>query len=60
MLATTYRHPYKVRAEQVREPVIEHPDDAIVRVTRSCPDPPHQPANAEILHSIVFRDPRAH
>lgn len=36
MLATTYRHPYRVRAEHVPEPVIEHPNDAIVRVTRSC------------------------
>ena len=36
MLATTYRRPYKVRAEQVPEPVIEHPNDAIVRVTRTC------------------------
>jgi S-(hydroxymethyl)glutathione dehydrogenase / alcohol dehydrogenase len=36
MLATTYRRPYKVRAERVPEPVIEHPNDAIVRVTRSC------------------------
>ncbi len=36
MLATTYRRPYRVRAEQVPEPVIEHPNDAIVQVTRSC------------------------
>ena len=36
MLATVFRRPYKVRAEHVREPAIEHPDDAIVRVTRSC------------------------
>jgi threonine dehydrogenase-like Zn-dependent dehydrogenase len=36
MLATTYRHPYRVRAEHVPEPVIEHPNDAIVRVTRTC------------------------
>lgn len=36
MLATTYRRPYKVRAAHVPDPVIEHPDDAIVRVTRSC------------------------
>ena len=36
MLATTYRRPYRVRAEQVAEPRIEHPGDAIVRVTRSC------------------------
>jgi len=36
MLATTYRRPYKVRAAHVPDPVIEHPDDAIVRVTRTC------------------------
>ena len=36
MLATTYRRPYRVRAAQVPEPVIEHSDDAIVRVTRAC------------------------
>ncbi len=36
MLATSYRRPYKVRAEQVPDPLIEHPNDAIVRVTRSC------------------------
>ena len=36
MLATTFRRPYKVRAEHVPEPVIEHPNDAIVKVTRSC------------------------
>jgi threonine dehydrogenase-like Zn-dependent dehydrogenase len=36
MLATTYRRPYRVRAEQVADPVIEHPNDAIVQVTRTC------------------------
>ncbi|GAB2512387.1 zinc-dependent alcohol dehydrogenase [Lysobacter humi (ex Lee et al. 2017)] len=36
MLATTFRRPYKVRAEHVPDPVIEHPNDAIVRVTRTC------------------------
>jgi threonine dehydrogenase-like Zn-dependent dehydrogenase len=36
MLATTYRRPYRVRAEQVSDPVIEHPNDAIVQVTRTC------------------------
>jgi threonine dehydrogenase-like Zn-dependent dehydrogenase len=36
MLATTYRRPYKVRAEHVPDPMIEHPNDAIVRVTRTC------------------------
>lgn len=36
MLAMNYRRPYKVRAEQRPDPQIEHPNDAIVRVTRSC------------------------
>jgi threonine dehydrogenase-like Zn-dependent dehydrogenase len=36
MLAMQYRGPYRVRAAQKAEPEIEHPGDAIVRVTRSC------------------------
>ncbi len=36
MLAMNYRGPYRVRAEQKPDPQIEHPGDAIVRVTRSC------------------------
>ncbi|HYF20020.1 MAG TPA: zinc-dependent alcohol dehydrogenase [Ramlibacter sp.] len=36
MLAMNYRGPYRVRAVQKPEPEIEHPNDAIVRVTRSC------------------------
>ncbi len=36
MLAMNYRGPFRVRAEQKSDPVIEHPGDAIVRVTRSC------------------------
>ncbi|MGZ3182020.1 MAG: zinc-dependent alcohol dehydrogenase [Telluria sp.] len=36
MLAMNYRGPYRVRAAHKSEPVIEHPNDAIVRVTRSC------------------------
>ena len=36
MLAMDYRGPYRVRATQKPDPVIEHPNDAIVRVTRSC------------------------
>ena len=36
MLAMNYRGPYRVRAVQKAEPEIEHPNDAIVRVTRSC------------------------
>ncbi len=36
MLAMNYRGPYRVRATHKAEPKIEHPNDAIVRVTRSC------------------------
>jgi threonine dehydrogenase-like Zn-dependent dehydrogenase len=32
MKAMTYRGPYKVRVEEKDTPVIEHPNDAIVRV----------------------------
>jgi threonine dehydrogenase-like Zn-dependent dehydrogenase len=35
MLAMTYRGPYRVRADQKADPKVEHPNDAIVRVTRS-------------------------
>ena len=36
MLAMDYRGPYRIRTTQKPEPQIEHPNDAIVRVTRSC------------------------
>lgn len=36
MLAMNYRGPYRVRAEEKAEPTIEHPNDAIVKVTRAC------------------------
>lgn len=36
MLAMNYRGPYRVRTVEKADPVIEHPQDAIVRVTRSC------------------------
>jgi threonine dehydrogenase-like Zn-dependent dehydrogenase len=36
MLAMDYRGPYRVRTEQKPIPSIQHPEDAIVRVTRSC------------------------
>lgn len=36
MLAMNYRGPYRVRADYKPDPVIEHPGDAIVRVTRTC------------------------
>ena len=36
MLAMNYRGPSRIRVSQKPEPVIEHPNDAIVRVTRSC------------------------
>ena len=36
MLAMNYRGPFRVRAVQKPSPEIQHPNDAIVRVTRSC------------------------
>lgn len=36
MLAMEYRGPYRVRATHKPEPQIEHPQDAIVQVTRAC------------------------
>src|SRR5436190_8497525 len=36
MLAMTYRGPYRVRVMNKPDPQIEHPADAIVRVTRAC------------------------
>jgi threonine dehydrogenase-like Zn-dependent dehydrogenase len=36
MLAMTYRGPYRVRTEQKPYPEILHPQDAIVKVVRSC------------------------
>lgn len=36
MLAMNYRGPFRVRVEQKAQPEILHPEDAIVRVTRSC------------------------
>lgn len=36
MLAMDYRGPYRIRVEEKPDPVIEHPNDAIVKVTRSC------------------------
>lgn len=36
MLAMNYRGPFRVRADQKPIPEILHPNDAIVRVTRSC------------------------
>lgn len=36
MLAMEYRGPYRIRSKQKPEPEIEHPGDAIVRVTRAC------------------------
>ena len=36
MLAMDYRGPYRVRLQEKPVPRIEHPRDAIVRVTRSC------------------------
>lgn len=36
MLALNYRGPYRVRVSNKPEPKIQHPEDAIVRVLRSC------------------------
>jgi threonine dehydrogenase-like Zn-dependent dehydrogenase len=36
MLAMNYRGPYRVRADERPLPMILHPEDAIVKVTRSC------------------------
>ena len=36
MRAMVYKGPYRIRVEDKPEPVIEHPQDAIVRVVRSC------------------------
>ena len=35
MRAMTYRGPFRVRVQDKPDPVIEHPQDAIVRVTRA-------------------------
>jgi len=36
MLALNYRGPYRVRVSEKPDPVIEHPNDAIVQVLRAC------------------------
>lgn len=36
MLAMNYRGPLRVRIDHKPVPKIEHPQDAVVRVTRSC------------------------
>ena len=36
MLAMNYRGPKRVRVSEKPMPAIKHPEDAIVRVTRSC------------------------
>lgn len=36
MLAMNYRGPFRVRIDEMPMPEIEHPNDAIIRVTRSC------------------------
>lgn len=36
MLAADYRGPHRIRASEMPEPRIEHPRDAVVRITRSC------------------------
>jgi threonine dehydrogenase-like Zn-dependent dehydrogenase len=36
MLAMEYRGPFRIRTTQKAEPKIEHPEDAIIKVLRSC------------------------
>ena len=36
MRAMNYRGPYRVRVDEKPMPRIEHPRDAVVKVTRSC------------------------
>ena len=36
MRAVVYRKPFDVAVEEVPDPRIEHPDDAIVRITSAC------------------------
>ena len=36
MLAMNYRGPFRVRVDHKPQPEILHPNDAIVKVTRSC------------------------
>ena len=36
MRAVVYRQPFEVAVENVSDPTIEHPNDAIVRITSSC------------------------
>jgi glutathione-independent formaldehyde dehydrogenase len=36
MRAVVYKGPFKVDVEQVPDPRIEHPSDAIIKITSSC------------------------
>jgi len=36
MRAVVYRKPFEVTVDEVPDPRIEHPNDAIVRITSSC------------------------
>src|SRR3569833_1953053 len=36
MLAMNYRGPYRIRADRKPEPIIQHPQDAIIKVERTC------------------------
>ena len=36
MRAVVYKKPFEVAVENVPDPVIKHPNDAIVRITSSC------------------------
>ena len=72
MRAMVYRGPYRVRVEEKDHPSIEHPNDAIVRVTRAAicgsdlhlyhgmmPDIPNPAAielHDEVARAIRLRD----
>ena len=49
MLAMNYRGPYRIRTSRKPFPEIEHPMDAIIRVTRSC----ICESDLHIYHSMV-------
>ena len=60
MLAMKYRGPYRVRIDSKPVPVIEHPEDVIVRVTRSdslgadlCIDAVGGDAAGSALHTLL-------
>jgi glutathione-independent formaldehyde dehydrogenase len=36
MRAVVYKSPFQVSVEQVPDPKIEHPNDAIIKITSTC------------------------